>query len=114
MQSVLTCLVHARAWLRPGRSCAQYGRTGSQTHMGVRTHARYLASHIWLSTHRKLTIQNAKCPYMPCACPSMVETWQIVCNIRENRVTNTHGVRTHARYLASHIWLSTHRKLTIQ
>src|SRR3569833_677313 len=66
---------------------------------GVRTQARYLASHIWLSTHRKLTIQNAKCPFMPCACPSMVETWQIVCNVRENRVTKTHGADsyTHLR-----------------
>src|SRR3569833_2140109 len=92
MQSVLTCLVHARAWMRPGRWCAKYGRTGSQTHMGVRTQARYLASHIWLSTHTILTIHNAKCPYMPCACPSMVETWQIVCKVRENRVTKTHGL----------------------
>src|SRR3569833_1457596 len=91
MQSVLTCLVHAQAWLRPGRSCATYGRTGSQIHMGERTQARYLASHIWLSTHTKLTIQNAKCPYMPCECPSMVETWQIVCKVRENRGTITHG-----------------------
>src|SRR3569833_677316 len=106
MQSVLSCLVHARAWLRPGRSCATYGRTGSQKHM-VLTHIHISEpTRLGMNSNavicmkkkkkkknkqKKQTKKKQQKQKKKKDSPSKKETKQIVCNVRENRGTNTHG-----------------------